>query len=359
MRRSHARQYDTSSSSDTSDTDDSDTSSPSEGSGGAATRRPSANVRLLPFLFLLAIIAALGLAWYTFSDGYNPLTSTRPSSLPSLVAVTVTATNSLASHEAPTLDGTSSLTAPSSAAGSSSVSPTLTAGGSTQNATGPGLIGFSDPTCGSSGAVTESSNSAGPNGSEDWLNCGLSKDKPDSPWTPPKIALSQIKTVSLETALGKKNSVYAACKPFVSLFEKYAAAIQVPPIMLAAFAMQESSCDPKTMGDAGGAYGLMQITEDKCGGAPGGNCRDPDFNIKTGAEYFAKVLKEHEGSLLLAMGTYNGWCAGLTYAKATAARHTSCCECQNNLDYHHAMLNGWLQGLDGSQMGTIKNIQCS
>lgn len=29
-------------------------------------------------------------------------------------------------------------------------------------------------------------------------------------------------------------------------------------------------------------------------------------SIKTGAEYFAKVLKEHEGSLLLAMGTYNG-----------------------------------------------------
>jgi hypothetical protein len=29
------------------------------------------------------------------------------------------------------------------------------------------------------------------------------------------------------------------------------------------------------------------------------------------------------------------------------------------MDYHQAMLNGWLQGLDGSQMGTIRNIQCS
>lgn len=127
------------------------------------------------------------------------------------------------------------------------------------------------------------------------------------------------------------------------------------------------------------------------------------------------MLKEHNESLLLGLGSYNGvsvvggpslaregslalstqWYDGLTYAKATAARNTSCCECQNvsrrvflsavpvtirinsgekyqaetltlfggalckNLDYHQAMLNGWLQGLDGSQMGTIRNIQCS
>lgn len=78
--------------------------------------------------------------------------------------------------------------------------------------------------------------------------------------------------------------------------------------MLAAFALQESSCNPvsrspstkladnnghyfqETVG-GGGEQGLMQITKDKCGGAPGGNCRDPRFNIKTGAAYFAGVLQ--------------------------------------------------------------------
>ena len=48
----------------------------------------------------------------------------------------------------------------------------------------------------------------------------------------------------------------------------------VPSIILASFAMQESSCNPETVG-GGGEQGLMQITKDKCGGAPGGNCKDP------------------------------------------------------------------------------------
>ncbi|GAA5968077.1 hypothetical protein JCM8115_000022 [Rhodotorula mucilaginosa] len=236
---------------------------------------------------------------------------------------------------------------------SSKVSNTHGGGG------GTGLIGYVDEKCGPSGAVANPTESSGPNGSQEWLNCGLSETEPDSPWTPPHIKLSQLKTITLETALAMPNSVYEACKPYVGLFEKHAAANGMPPILLAAIAMQESSCKAETMGDAGGAYGLMQITEDKCGGAPGGDCRDPDYNIKTGAAYLAQVLKEHNESLLLALGSYNGWYDGLTYAKATAARVTSCCECQNNLDYHQAMLNGWLQGLDGSQMGTIRNIQCS
>lgn len=36
------------------------------------------------------------------------------------------------------------------------------------------------------------------------------------------------------------NSVYEACKPYVGLFEKHAAANGMPPILLAAIAMQES-----------------------------------------------------------------------------------------------------------------------
>lgn len=36
------------------------------------------------------------------------------------------------------------------------------------------------------------------------------------------------------------NSVYSACKPYVSLFEEYGDKYGLPPILLAAFAMQES-----------------------------------------------------------------------------------------------------------------------
>lgn len=49
--------------------------------------------------------------------------------------------------------------------------------------------------------------------------------------------------------------------------------ILVPPILLASIALQESSCNPSTVG-GNGEQGLMQLTVDKCGGAPGGNCQD-------------------------------------------------------------------------------------
>lgn len=47
----------------------------------------------------------------------------------------------------------------------------------------------------------------------------------------------------------------------------------VPPILLASIALQESSCNPATVG-GNGEQGLMQLTSDKCGNAPGGNCQD-------------------------------------------------------------------------------------
>jgi len=81
-----------------------------------------------------------------------------------------------------------------------------------------------------------------------------------------------------------------------------------------------------------------------------------EYNIRTAAQYFADTLKENDNNVLLTMGTYNGWSKGLTKvvllsctryygrcsfyffsprqskAKATAARNSSCCRCQNNLD---------------------------
>lgn len=157
-----------------------------------------------------------------------------------------------------------------------------------------------------------------------------------------------VTTVALDEALEDDQSVFQACKPYLSIFEKYAAQLDLPPILLASIAMQESSCEANQMGDDGGAYGLMQITQDKC--TDGISCTDPDYNVKTGAAYFKSVLDQYNGNVLLAMGSYNGWYTGLTVPKATAVK-SSCCECQNNLNYLQQMLNGWMQGQDGNALG--------
>lgn len=46
----------------------------------------------------------------------------------------------------------------------------------------------------------------------------------------------------------------------------------------------------------------MQITSDKCGNAPGGNCHDPAYNIATGSAYFKDRLDSYNGNVLLALG---------------------------------------------------------
>jgi hypothetical protein len=38
-----------------------------------------------------------------------------------------------------------------------------------------------------------------------------------------------------------------------------------------------------------------------------------DYNIKTGAEYFASILEQDGGNILLTIGRYNGWKQGMTY----------------------------------------------
>ncbi|KAF7321746.1 SPBc2 prophage-derived uncharacterized transglycosylase yomI [Mycena kentingensis (nom. inval.)] len=224
--------------------------------------------------------------------------------------------------------------------------------------------------CGDNGASTKISNTAGPNGRLSWLNCGLEGMLPlqivtsliylslDGGWNPPFMSVDDIVVEDLSVALKSSSSPFHACKPFMDIFYEAADKYNLQPIMLAAFAMQESSCDPKTVG-GGGEQGLMQITKDKCGGAPGGNCRDPYFNIMAGAKYFAKTLENNNGNFLLSLGQYNGWSKGLTVEKATAARWTSCCLCQNNLDYLHQYMNGWIlnQNAYALNLGKYHNLE--
>jgi soluble lytic murein transglycosylase-like protein len=86
----------------------------------------------------------------------------------------------------------------------------------------------------------------------------------------------------------------------------------VPPILIASIAMQESTCNPNTVGGAG-EQGLMQLTKDKCTQAPGGNCKDPNYNIQTGSKFFADSLKANGGDLLHTIGGYNGWPQKMTF----------------------------------------------
>ncbi|KAG8697157.1 hypothetical protein FRC11_000219, partial [Ceratobasidium sp. 423] len=91
---------------------------------------------------------------------------------------------------------------------------------------------------------------------------------------------------------------------------------------------------------------------------PNGDCKEPWFNILTGAKYLKNQIDANGGNVLKAVGSYNGWTDGLTYGKATAARYSNCCRCQNNLDYLHQFFNGWLQGKDAysSDLGVYKNL---
>ncbi|KAJ7747363.1 glycoside hydrolase family 23 protein [Mycena metata] len=215
-----------------------------------------------------------------------------------------------------------------------------------------GVLKVTDNACGPNGATTKISSSAGPNGAEEWLNCGIT----GSGWKPPYLGTKDIISKDLASAIKDSNSPFKACAAYVSLFEKHAAEHGLPPIMLASFAMQESSCNKDTVG-GNGEQGLMQITQDKCGGAPGGNCRDPDFNIKTAASYFANTLNDNGGNLLLTIGQYNGWDVGLTAKKATSVRYSDCLA-QQNLDYLHQFLNGWMQNVDAysAGLGTFHNL---
>ncbi|ESK96590.1 glycoside hydrolase family 23 protein [Moniliophthora roreri MCA 2997] len=205
--------------------------------------------------------------------------------------------------------------------------------------------------CGDIGATKDITSITGPNGNLYWLNCGLE----DSGWRPPFFTLDDIKFADLGQALNDPKSPFHACKDFTDLFYKHGTENGIPPIVLASFAMQESTCNPNTVG-GGGEIGLMQLTHEKCEGAS--DCFNPDFNIGTGARFFKKLLDSNGGNVLQSVGAYNGWYPGMTKDAATAARHSGCCRCQQNLDYLFQTVNGWWQNIDAysNHLGAFFNL---
>ncbi|WVO18409.1 hypothetical protein L204_106126 [Cryptococcus depauperatus] len=204
------------------------------------------------------------------------------------------------------------------------------------------LLTITDPTCGYSNADEHS-----PNGAEDWLNCGIN----NGGWTPPHVTVDQLITKDLSG-----DGIFAPCSAYIDKFNQYASQYGVKGIMLASFAMQESTCNPSATGKNGEA-GLMQLTSDNCRGAPNEDCYNIDFNIQRGAELFSNLINANGGNVLLAFGAYNGWVKGLTVDAATAAAGQGRCAAQNNLDYLHQVCNGWLLGKSGYDLGSYFNLK--
>ncbi|KAG9011747.1 hypothetical protein FRB94_007737 [Tulasnella sp. JGI-2019a] len=236
------------------------------------------------------------------------------------------------------------------------------------------LIQVNDSKCGPNGAVWPPNVAAGPNGHINWLNCGISSSTPskDHGWTPPKVTLKDLSYMDFSSALKNDKSPFAACRKYVDAFERVAKSHGLPAIMLASFAMQESTCNPKATGK-GGEVGMFQLAPANCKGVSRTQCYDAETNMRLAANYMKTQLDAAGGNVLLMIGTYNGYYRGMTYNDAVKARHSNCCYCQNNLDYIHQVVNGWFQGLESTSfgkdgiklkspvaLGTFKNLEvCS
>ncbi|KAH8828229.1 glycoside hydrolase family 23 protein [Flagelloscypha sp. PMI_526] len=200
-----------------------------------------------------------------------------------------------------------------------------------------GLLSVQVSRCGPNGATKEVTKETGPNGSIDFLNCGIEGQG----WNPPRITIADLKTVNLADAIEQDGSPFKPCKKHLSIINKHANSNNIPPIIIASIAMQESSCNEKTIGGAG-EQGLMQLTKDKCDDAPGGNCLDVDFNVGKGTKYLKSLIDQNGGSFLPALGGYNGWEIGMD-VKAAKTRFGGNCRTQRNLDYLFQNLNVWFQ----------------
>lgn len=126
--------------------------------------------------------------------------------------------------------------------------------------------------------------STGPNGQFAWLTCGIDPNNNSTGWAPPFATVDQVITYQggLRAAVQASGSPYQPCTRYVDLFETAGAEFQgkltrfpalmptkkkknlpssflVPPLFIAAFALQESGCNPNTEG-GGGEQGMMQIS---------------------------------------------------------------------------------------------------
>lgn len=107
--------------------------------------------------------------------------------------------------------------------------------------------------------------------------------------------------VSLEDALKMENTPYKPCESYVDKFNQYGQQYGLPPVMLAAFAMQESTCN-NNIYDPAGTIGMFQLAPENC--PDGVDCSDLDNNIKYACELIVQYLKDAGENVLGMVGNY-------------------------------------------------------
>lgn len=118
-------------------------------------------------------------------------------------------------YDEPSSSSWSSPSSSSSSSSSSAEEPQNTAPISSEgDLGGAGLFSFVSSSCGASGATEDVTKTTGPNGSMDFLNCGLYTE---SGWSPPNVHIDMVRAVSLDEAILEDGSPFAPCKPYVYL----------------------------------------------------------------------------------------------------------------------------------------------
>lgn len=211
---------------------------------------------------------------------------------------------------------------------SSSASSSSAAPASTQVSTGNVLNAYSDA-CGNS-----NSDDSHPNGSPDWLNCGLYSGG----WTPPYVKISQL----VSTTADMSSEGFSACAAYQSIFEAAANTYGVPATLLMAIAMQESGCNKDAIGSRL-EQGLMQVAGNACDSSnpSGPACRDPWYNIHKGAWILVsdKMGGNLDSNIILALGQYNGW-----FEKMAVGSGAEYGPAGQKISYLNDMLNMRMQG---------------
>ncbi|KAI8629590.1 glycoside hydrolase family 23 protein [Xylariaceae sp. FL1651] len=206
--------------------------------------------------------------------------------------------------------------------------------------TNPNAQGACDPPQGGA-------NACGPNGSEEWLNTGLTDA---NGWNPPFLDINSLTHISLDEYYA---GVGAPCQQYDSAFQASGSKYGIDPAILAFIAMQESSCNA----DAGGPTpGLMQCDPSNCQNGQS-SCQYPvQDNTDCGAWVLSQGLDAAGGNAVHALGAYNGWFtaddwgASMNGGKGLTVDYP--CGLgrsfgdPQNLNYLRYTLNGFFQGKD-------------
>lgn len=225
------------------------------------------------------------------------------------------------------------------------------AAGMVEAATNPKAQGACSPTKGGA-------NACGPNGSEAWLNTGVTSDG----WKPPFLDINSLSHISLDQYY---NGVGKNCKKYDQYFKSSGKKYNIDPAILAFLAMQESSCDAD---EGGPTPGLMQCDPSNCQNGKK-SCQYPiQDNVDCGAHVLRAGLDNNGGNAIKAIGSYNGWFtsgSGLNGNKGLTEKYPCSSEGKRhglpqNLNYIHETLNGWFQGYDmyGKDSGLKGKYNC-